>query len=75
MHTLLTTLKKKMIKMKIPNGVVCVFLFVVMLVGDQTQVAMEEVTYGALDLSACASASAITLASPPSAECCSKLKE
>lgn len=58
--------------MKITYLTVCVMLVVVVLFGDQTRVTMA-VTCNTLELSQCASA--ITSSTPPTAECCSKLKE
>ncbi|KAI4313884.1 hypothetical protein L6164_026830 [Bauhinia variegata] len=55
--------------MKIPCVALCIMLCLLL---AQTQVTMA-VTCNALQLSACASA--ITSSSPPSAACCSKLKE
>ncbi|KAH7516470.1 non-specific lipid-transfer protein 2 [Ziziphus jujuba] len=60
--------------MKMSNVAVAVMcaMLVVFLCGNH-QVSMAAVTCNPLALSACASA--ITTSSPPSAQCCSKLKE
>ncbi|CAK8574008.1 unnamed protein product [Lathyrus sativus] len=56
--------------MKISYVTLCVTL---MLFLAQTELSVGEVTCNALQLSACANA--ITSSNPPSATCCSKLKE
>ncbi|CAL5209993.1 unnamed protein product [Lathyrus oleraceus] len=56
--------------MKISYVTLCVML---MLFLAKTELSMGEVTCNALQLSACANA--ITSSNPPSATCCSKLKE
>ncbi|TKY50880.1 Non-specific lipid-transfer protein 2 [Spatholobus suberectus] len=57
--------------MKISYATLCITLTLLLLA--QTELSKAAVTCNALQLSACASA--ITSSSPPSAVCCSKLKE